>query len=106
MAACQQVETITMTSLVRTLRKVSSADGAIVLDLRHGTMFRVNQIGSTILDLVDQGLSLSQIEQQLTSDFAIPLEVIRTDIAQFMGDLRIRGLVESRTDEISTTSLG
>jgi len=83
-----------MTQLANSIRRVSSADGAIVMDLRRGTMFRVNPLGARILDLLDSGQSPAQIAVQLHAEFGIALDRVQADIAEFLGSLAAYGILE------------
>jgi len=37
------------------IRSTHTDDGRIILDIQHGKMFSVNVVGSTILELIEQG---------------------------------------------------
>ena len=89
-----------MTPLANDIRRVSSADGAIVLHLRRGTMFRVNPMGSKILDLLAQGASLPRIAEQLSTEFGITLSVVQADVKDFIARLRHHGVVDLPADEV------
>lgn len=67
-----------------------------MLDLRRGTMFRVNQIGAKVLDLLDQGDSPTQIAEKLSAEFNVALNDVRADVAEFIESLKIRGVLCSR----------
>ncbi len=83
-----------MTQLADSIRRVSSADGAIVMDLRRGTMFRVNPLGVRILDLLDSGQSPAQIAVQLSAEFGVALDRVEADIAEFFSSLEAYGVLE------------
>jgi len=85
-----------MTQLANNIRRVSSADGGIVLDLHRGTMFRLNPLGSKILDLLDRGESLPRIAEQISAEFGVALDVIQTDLKDFLGSLELHGVLDSR----------
>jgi hypothetical protein len=89
-----------MNPLANDIRRVSSADGAIVLHLRRGTMFRVNPMGSKILDLLAQGASLPRIAEQLSAEFGVALGLVQADIQDFMACLRRHGVVDLPADEV------
>jgi hypothetical protein len=89
-----------MTPLANDIRRVSSADGAIVLHLRRGMMFRVNPMGSKILDLLDQGASLPRIAEQLSTEFGVALSLVQADIKDFIACLRHHGVVDLPADEV------
>lgn len=84
-----------MTRFSDTIRRISSADGAIVLDLGRGAMFRLNPMGSKILDLLEQGVSPAKVAEQLTAECDVPIEVVQNDLRDFMQSLQIRGVIDS-----------
>jgi hypothetical protein len=88
-----------MTHLADSIRRVSSADGAIVLDLRRGTMFRVNPLGVRILDLLDSGQSTAQIAVHLNAEFGIALDRVEADIAEFFSSLKAYGVLEPHSSK-------
>ena len=67
-----------------------------MLDLRRGAMFRVNPVGARVLDLLDQGNSPSQIAEKLSSEFAVALSEVQTDVAEFVESLKAHGVLGSR----------
>jgi hypothetical protein len=77
------------------LRRVSSPDGSIVLNVRRGTMFRVNPMGTRILDLLEQGVCPTKIAEQIGGEFEVPLEIVRNDLRIFLQSLRAYGVIES-----------
>lgn len=85
-----------MTLLANNIRRVSSADGGIVLDVRRGTMFRLNPLGSRVLDLLDKGESLPRISDQISAEFGVALDVVQTDLREFLDSLGLHGLLDPR----------
>ena len=82
-----------MTPLPNSIRRAANADGGVVLDLRRGTMFRVNPLGAKVLDLLDQGESPTQIAEKLSTEFNVPLHDIRADVEEFVKSLKIHGVL-------------
>jgi len=85
-----------MTSFPDTIRRVADADGGVVLDLRRGAMFRVNPLGARVLDLLDEGSSPAQIAANLSTEFAVPLSEVDTDVTEFVESLKAHGVLASR----------
>ena len=85
-----------MTPLANAIRKTSNADGAIVLDLRRGTMFRVNPLGSRILDLLDRGEPFPRIAEQISAEFGVALDVVQADVKEFLDCLELHGVLDRR----------
>jgi len=82
-----------MPSLADEVRKVSGADGVIILHIRNGTMFRINRMGSLVLDLWERGSSVPQISQQISLETGAPLHVVHSDINAFLNSLESHGIL-------------
>jgi hypothetical protein len=91
-----------MTALANDVRRVSSADGAIVLHLRRGTMFRINPTGALILDLLEQGATPTQIAERIRSERDIALEVVQSDLQAFLDSLQSLEVLACTTREFRT----
>ena len=87
-------------ALASEIRRASNADGAVVLHLRRGTMFLLNPMASTILDLLELDTPLSKIAEQISAESDVPLQVVEADIAGFLRQLRLHGVIDSRAEEI------
>ena len=85
-----------MTPLAKNIRRVSSADGGIVLDVGRGTMFRLNPLGSRVLDLLDKGELLARIADQISAEFGVALDVAETDLREFLDSLELHGVLDPR----------
>jgi hypothetical protein len=85
-----------MTPLANSIRRVSSSDGGILLDIRRGTMFRLNPLATRILDLLDRGESPSRIVEQISAEFEIALDLVQTDVNDFLDALKLHGVLDSR----------
>ena len=82
-----------MTRFPDDIRRVANADGGVVMDLRRGTMFRVNQLGAKVLDLLDLGNSTAEIAGKLSAEFNVPLNEVHADVEEFIASLRIHGVL-------------
>lgn len=76
-----------MVRVAENVRSTHNQDGGIVLDILHGQMFRLNFVGSKILELLKQGCEESEIIEQLASDFGIERTTARTDVEEFLANL-------------------
>ena len=85
-----------MTPLAKNIRRVSSADGGIVLDVRRGTMFQINPLGAKVLDLLDQGESFPNIANLLSAEFGVALDVVQADVNEFLDSLERHGVLDPR----------
>jgi Coenzyme PQQ synthesis protein D (PqqD) len=81
------------------VRSTHSQDGAVVLDILHGQMFRANFVGSRILELLKQGRTEAQIADELSAAFDVPLETAATDLQEFLAYLQEHRLLELRQSE-------
>jgi len=77
------------------VRATHSPDGAIVLDIRHGQMFRLNLVGSRMLELLKQGLSEEEIATKVSEQFSIGRDTAAADLHEFLAHLERHRLVET-----------
>jgi len=80
----------------REVRSTHSGDGAIVLHIGKGQMYRLNPVGSRILELLKQGQSEEEITEQVSQQFDVAREVVAGDLREFLAVLEKHHLVESR----------
>jgi len=78
------------------VRSTHSQDGAVVLDILHGQMFRLNVVGSRMLELLKQGMTEAQIADAISRDSGAPREIVATDLAEFLNHLERNHLLEIR----------
>jgi hypothetical protein len=76
------------------VRSTHNRDGAVVLDIRHGQMFRLNLIGSRILELLKQGCAESQIVEDISREFRTARKIVETDVREFLAMLEKHRLLE------------
>jgi hypothetical protein len=82
--------------LAENVRSTHSQDGGIVLDILHGQMFRLNFVGSRILDLLKQGSAEPAIAEQLAREFGIDRTTAETDVREFVETLEKHHLLTVR----------
>jgi Coenzyme PQQ synthesis protein D (PqqD) len=70
------------------VRSTHSQDGAIVLDIRHGQMFRLNLVGSRMLELLKNGFTEAQIVEEVSREFGARREVVEANLREFLSHLR------------------
>jgi Coenzyme PQQ synthesis protein D (PqqD) len=78
------------------LRKTSSEDGGIVLDVKHGRMFGLNIVGSRILELLEQQHTPAQIAQEIAVTFGVTTDIADRDVREFLETLEKHHLIEMR----------
>jgi len=75
------------------VRSTHSQDGAVVLDILHGQMFRLNLVGSRMLELLNQGHTEREIAEQLSQEFAVGQEMVASDLKEFLAHLERHDLL-------------
>jgi hypothetical protein len=85
------------------MRSTHGQDGAVVLDILHGQMFRLNLVASRMLELLKQGHTETEIAEQLSKEFAVGREIVATDLKEFLSYLERNRLLQIRqaTNEFS-----
>lgn len=78
------------------VRSTHSQDGAIALDILHGQMFRLNVVGSRMLELLKQGMTEAQIADAISRDSGAPGEIVAIDLREFLNHLERNHLLEIR----------
>jgi Coenzyme PQQ synthesis protein D (PqqD) len=78
------------------LRSTHDEDGAVVLDILHGQMFRLNVVGSRMLDLLKQGMTEAQIAGAISLESGAPQEIVAADLKEFLDHLKRNRLLEIR----------
>lgn len=79
------------------VRSTQNQDGGIVLDIRHGQMFRLNPVGSRILVLLEAGNDEPRIVEEISRDFNIATEIVKADVREFVEVLEKHQLLEQRS---------
>jgi hypothetical protein len=75
------------------VRSVIDEDGAVLLDVRKGTYFSLNNVGVEVWRRLEAGLTLGQIEEAIAADFAAPADVVSRDVQQFVRALEGKALL-------------
>jgi hypothetical protein len=78
------------------VRSTHSQDGGIVLDILHGQMFRLNFVGSKILELLKQGCAEPEIAERLAREFGINRATAEADVREFIETLEKHRLLMVR----------
>jgi len=71
-------------SVPQHLRTAHGLDGATVLDILEGQIFRVNLVGSRIIELLKQGYCETEIAGRLAGEFAIEQRIVASDLREFL----------------------
>ena len=76
------------------VRSTHNQDGAVVLDILHGEMFRMNFVGSRMLELLKDGFTDAQIADTISREFGVARETVATDLQEFLAHLEKHGLLD------------
>jgi len=66
------------------VRSAHNLDGGSVLDLHSGQIFRLNSVGSKILEFMKRGLVEREIASELVKEFSIDPTVAQADLREFL----------------------
>lgn len=80
------------------VRSTQNQEGGIVLDIRHGHMFRLNAVGSRILALLETGTDEPRIVEEISREFSIATTIVMADVRQFLEVLEKHQLLEQRSN--------
>jgi hypothetical protein len=78
------------------VRSTYSGDGAVILDVKRGQIFRFNLTGSRILQLLRSGAEESEIACMLVREFSADPATAESDTNAFLAALRQNALIEPR----------
>jgi hypothetical protein len=86
--AIQQLEQgASVVKLSEHVRSTHNADGAVVLDILHGEMYRLNFVGSRMLELLKHGCTNVQIADAISREFGVARETVAADLEEFFEHL-------------------
>ena len=83
-----------MRTVPNTTKSSHGRDGAIVLDTKHGRMFKLNPVGSRILELLKSGSAACEIIDRVCSEFGAPRDIVESDLHDFLLELENQRIVE------------
>lgn len=66
---------------------------AVLLDLASGTYFGLNQVGTRIWQLLDEGLAVEAIVDRLAAEYEAPPSTIEADVVRLLEELQSRRLI-------------
>ena len=88
------------------VRTTITQDGAVLMNIKGGSMLTLNPTGSIIWQRLSEGHTPTQIAGQLASDFGISQEQASADVNEFLQQLEAHHLIESGESSHSPTHLG
>ena len=75
------------------LRIVRNADGAVLLDLKHGKITTLNSTGAFVWDALQRSEDPRQIATHLASETDQHIELLERDVEQFIASLTAQKLL-------------
>ena len=73
-------------------------DEAVLLDLKSGTYFGLNDVGARAWQLIAEHGSLSRVRDVMVQEYAAEPEVVERDLLDLAAQLVARRLVELRSN--------
>ena len=83
-----------MLTISQSVRLTKSQDGGILLDVDLGEIFRLNPVGTRIIELLKEGHNGPSLTSVLSCEFGVPEQVVLVDVSEFLSQLRERRLIE------------
>ena len=88
------------------IRTTITQDGAVLMNIKGGSMLTLNPSGSIIWQQLSDGRSPEQITSHLASEFGISREQASADVNEFLEQLEAQHLIESAESPGSRKHLG
>jgi Coenzyme PQQ synthesis protein D (PqqD) len=88
------------------VRTTMTQDGAVLMNIKGGSMLTLNPTGSIIWQRLSDGQTPAQIAAQLASKFGISQEQASADVNEFLEQLEAHQLIESEESAGSPRHLG
>jgi hypothetical protein len=85
------------------LRELISEE-VVIINMLTGSYYSLTDLGASIWDMIEQGLSLDRILQSLINQYEASSEVIQASLDQLIVSLATEGLIVAKTDEIGASS--
>jgi hypothetical protein len=88
-----------MLTISQSIRLTKSQDGGILLDVEQGEIFRLNPVGTRIIELLKEGHDRPSLTRALSCEFGVPEQVVLEDVRDFLSQLRERRLIDGLDTE-------
>ncbi|MGG6296556.1 PqqD family peptide modification chaperone [Leptolyngbya sp. AN02str] len=66
----------------------------IILSLKSGIYYGLNEVGTTIWNLIQQPTTFEQIFKTVVEDYEVEAEQCKKDLLEILADMRKAGLLE------------
>lgn len=70
----------------------------VLLDLQSGDFYSLNETGTEMWDLLNQGLSSEEVVQRMVEMYAVADEAASADLRELVGELERKGLVRVQAE--------
>ncbi len=93
-------ETGDVSSKIRRYRAIKDhlfsdlAEEAVILSLRNGKYYGVNHVGAAIWSIIQQPVTLSEIESALMKEYAVDEPTCRTEVESFLDNMIREELID------------
>lgn len=67
---------------------------AVILSLKNGKYYGLNQIGANIWELLQKPISLSRLEKKILADYDVDARKCSREVASFLTLMQEEGLIE------------
>lgn len=84
-------------SIVVAVKEQISSDlagEAVILNLKSGVYFGLNEVGARIWNLIQQPKSVQELRETLLAEYEVAPEACDRDLAQLLQDLKAADLIE------------
>lgn len=97
-------QTITKQSIVSASKAQVSSElsgEAIILDMKSGVYYGLNEVGASIWNLIQQPKTLAEIQDFILAEYEVEPEQCDRDILVLLEDLAAKGLVEVKHEAVA-----
>lgn len=77
------------------IRKTSTPDGAVLLDIERGRILGLNRMGSRVFEMLEGGLDQDQIAGEISKDFTVDAGQVRVDVCDFIRILQEHNILQA-----------
>ena len=85
-----------MLTISSTIKRTATQDGTVLLDLESGQMYRLNSVGSKILELIAAGCDEREIIDRISALCRADIDVVEADVCAFLDSLSRNHIVGQR----------
>jgi hypothetical protein len=85
-----------MLTISKTIRRSKTPDGGILLDVERGQIFRLNVVGSKIVELLGRGYDEAHIADQIGAAYGTDINTVRRDLQAFLKTLHRHRILKTR----------